>query len=224
MKKNRAYLVLVVLIMVGLLTGCKMNVPGAVVKASATPLPEGMQTVEPTDVIAELNLFVTQTAIAQEMLMPPEVFATEVPLEEIETPYPVEEPPVVEAPPPSMVEPLPMPTQGPPPSAYALQKNEFPFCIARRFNVDPAELLALNGLSIYSVYSPGMSLRIPQTGRTFPGNRALMAHPTTYTVGGSETIFSIACTFGDVDPMAIAAVNGLQPPYHLSSGMVLQIP
>jgi LysM repeat protein len=117
-----------------------------------------------------------------------------------------------------------MPTQGPPPATYTLQKNEFPFCIARRVNVDPAELLALNGLSSYSVYYAGMGLRIPQTGRTFPGNRALMAHPTSYTVAGGETVYSIACAFGDVDPMAIAALNGLQPPYKLTPGMTLQIP
>jgi hypothetical protein len=66
-------------------------------------------------------------------------------------------------------------------------------------------------------------LTIPTTG-TFPGPRALLSHPTTYTVGGGETIYSIACYYGDVDPMAIAAVNALSSPYTLSPGTTIRIP
>jgi LysM repeat protein len=125
---------------------------------------------------------------------------------------------------PTQVTPLPPPPPLVVPATYTLQKGEFPFCIARRFNVDPSELLRINGLSSYSVFFAGMVLRIPQSGQTFPGNRALQPHPTTYTVNGGETIYTIACTFGDVDPDAIAYVNGLTPPYRLSPGQVLQIP
>ncbi len=119
---------------------------------------------------------------------------------------------------------IPIPTQGPAPATYTLKSNEFPFCIARRFNVDPAELLRLNGLNSYSIYNAGMTLRIPQTGNKFPGNRALLPHPGTYVAGPGDTIFSIACAFGDVDPMVIAAVNGIAAPYKLAAGQVLQIP
>ena len=39
------------------------------------------------------------------------------------------------------------PTTGPRPLYYTLQSGEFPYCIARRFNIDPRELLAINNLS-----------------------------------------------------------------------------
>ncbi|NPV56758.1 MAG: LysM peptidoglycan-binding domain-containing protein [Anaerolineae bacterium] len=112
------------------------------------------------------------------------------------------------------------------PESYTLEKGEFPFCIARRFDLDPAALLNLNGLSTNSVTQPGMTLKIPQGtawGSAF-GARSLRSHPTSYTVTGGETIHTIACSFGDVDPNAIIAVNGLEEPYTLSSGQVLQIP
>ncbi len=39
-----------------------------------------------------------------------------------------------------------------------------------------------------------------------------------------DTIYSVACYYGDVDPMAIAAVNGLSSPYTLNPGSMIQIP
>ncbi len=111
------------------------------------------------------------------------------------------------------------------PTTYTLQKGEFPFCIARRFNIDPDELLALNGLSrSQSYFTPGTVLKIPQTGKAFPGARALLTHPTQYTVLSGDTIYSIACKFGDVDPLTIANQNGLQPPYTLTTGAQITIP
>ncbi len=111
------------------------------------------------------------------------------------------------------------------PTTYALQKGEFPYCIARRFNVNPDELLALNNLSSGTIYYPGLTLKIPQTGNPFPGNRALRNHPTTYTVASSdETISGIACLFGDVDPAAIAQANGLSVNAPLTVGQQLNIP
>ena len=110
------------------------------------------------------------------------------------------------------------------PASYILKGGEFPYCIARRFNVNPTELLQLNGLGNHSVYYSGMTLRIPQTGRTFPGQRSLRPHPATYTVRSGDTIHKIACAFGDVDPNAIVLANGMTPPYKLSPGMVINIP
>jgi LysM repeat protein len=113
------------------------------------------------------------------------------------------------------------------PETYTLQKGEFPYCIARRFDVSPQELLSLNGLSVAQsrALQPGLMLRIPQTGNPFPGTRALQPHPTTYTVQSStETIYSIACKFGSVEPVNIANQNGLVPPYTLTFGQTLNIP
>lgn len=110
------------------------------------------------------------------------------------------------------------------PQTYALQKGEFPFCIARRFNLNQSELLNLNGLGLNSVVPVGFTLRIPQTGNHFSGQRALQSHPTKYTVVAGDTIYTVACKYGDVDPNGIIAVNNLKQPYSLSAGQVLQIP
>ena len=109
------------------------------------------------------------------------------------------------------------------PATYTLQAGEFPYCIARRFDVDPGALLSLNGLSSGEVLQPGITLSIPATG-SFPGTRALQAHPTTYTVQVNDTFYSIACVFGDVDPSAIAAANGMAVTAPLTTGKVLNIP
>ncbi len=111
------------------------------------------------------------------------------------------------------------------PDTYTLQSGEFPFCIARRFDIAPESLLAVNGLSSSSVTYPGTVLKIPKDAPHYNlGNRALRQHPTTYTVQPGDTVNSIACLFGDVDPRAIEAVNGLKGAYTLNVGQTLQIP
>lgn len=110
------------------------------------------------------------------------------------------------------------------PASYTLQAGEFVYCIARRFNVDPDQTLALNGLSDAQTIYPGLVLKIPQSG-SFPGDRMLQNHPTTYTVvSSSETLYSIACKFGDVDPNSIASANGLSVGAALTAGKQLSIP
>jgi hypothetical protein len=39
-----------------------------------------------------------------------------------------------------------------------------------------------------------------------------------------ETFYSIACAFGDVDPSAIAAANGMAITAPLTTGKILNIP
>ncbi len=113
----------------------------------------------------------------------------------------------------------------PVPDTYTLKPGEFPFCIARRFDIAPETLLAVNGLSSSSVTYPGTVLKIPKDAPRFNlGNRALRQHPTSYTVQPGDTVNSIACLFGDVDPRAIEAVNGLKGAYSLNVGQTLQIP
>jgi LysM repeat protein len=110
------------------------------------------------------------------------------------------------------------------PASYTLQQGEFPFCIARRFNLDVGELLSLNSLGLNSQPTAGFVLKLPQTGHTFPAARALKAHPTTYTVAANDTINHIACLYGDVSPDMIVLVNNLKAPYTLKAGQTLQIP
>jgi LysM repeat protein len=111
------------------------------------------------------------------------------------------------------------------PSSYTLQQGEFVFCIARRFNVDPDAILALNGLYDSQTVYPGRTLSIPTSG-SFPGDRALLPHPATYTVTGNNdtTIYGVACQFGDVFPEAIASANNLPLSTTLSIGQNLSIP
>lgn len=123
---------------------------------------------------------------------------------------------------------LALPTSAPVgtrPSEWTLRSGEFPYCIARRFDVDPSALLSLNGLSNGNIFYPGRTLRIPQSGN-FPGTRALRNHPATYTVGAStETVYSIACLFGDVRPQDIVTANNLSGDNPaLTSGQQLSIP
>ena len=110
------------------------------------------------------------------------------------------------------------------PETYTIQFGEWPICIARRYNLDLNGLLEANNLSMTSSPEPGTVLNIPATGTWTSGERALKAHPADYTVISGDTINSIACEFGDVDPLAIAAANGLSSPYTLSAGSVIDIP
>jgi peptide/nickel transport system permease protein len=119
------------------------------------------------------------------------------------------------------------PTSTPPPQpvTYILQRGEYPYCIARRFNVDPGELLVLNGILNRETFFSGMVLQLPQTGKPFPGEPMQRVHPAVYTVSrADETIYTIACEFGDVHPEAIAQTNGLSIDSVLFIGQQLNIP
>ena len=128
-------------------------------------------------------------------------------------------PPTATAVPPAYVQATPgIPTE------YVLKYGEFPFCIARRFDVDQYELLAINGLGLNSPTYVGRTLKIPQTGNHFDGNAALKNHPAEYKVKAGETLEIIACKFGNVSPDMIALQNGLEAPYTLTTGQILIIP
>jgi LysM repeat protein len=145
---------------------------------------------------------------------------------EAPTQEPATEQPAAETQPEAPMEPtfvLPEPTPGLP-ETYTLQKGEFPYCIARRFDINPTDLLNANGLAVNTQIQPGYVLIIPQSASSWPGERSLQEHPTYYTVRSGETIFSIACEFGDVDPYMIALANELDEPYSISTGETLYIP
>ncbi len=174
----------------------------------------------------------TPTGEDGEELTPDEGALTETPTTEEEgagdptaTPSPTSTLPVVEA---TTAVPTSAPsTGGSIPGTYALKKGEFPYCIARRFNVDPGELLTLNGISTADagVYQPGLSLKIPQTGNPFPANRAWHSHPVTYVVPQGTTVYGVACYFGDVEPAAILSANpSISNPDLIAAGTSLQIP
>lgn len=111
---------------------------------------------------------------------------------------------------------------------WILKNGEFPFCIARRYNVDPSDLMKASGLTSPDLYYDGQKLIIPQNS-TWPaslGSRGLLNHPGTYTVTGNSdiTVYGVACKYGDIDPAAIAQANGISVGTALTVGQTLKIP
>jgi LysM repeat protein len=234
MKHSRSLAFLVAVTLLLGLAGCARSIPGVKKpKATGTGESQAVATLGGTsNVMDQIYLFATQTALATQGLttgVPP---AAEVTGQPYPAPGSTELAVTQAAPNPAQATPqpkpavpaLPAPTPGRPPASYTIQRGEFPYCIARRFNVDPAELLRMNGLTSTSVYYVGMVLRIPQSGHPFPGNRSLQEHPASYTVRPGDTIYSISCDFGNVDPSGIAYVNSLKPPYRLTPGDTINIP
>jgi LysM repeat protein len=110
------------------------------------------------------------------------------------------------------------------PEFYKLHRGEFPFCLARRFNIDPRQLMCVNGFWPGQVFYAGQVIVFPANPQPYMGRRALWPHPVNYKVRPGDTIYTIACLFGDVDPINLAQVNGLAAPYRLRVGQTLNIP
>lgn len=118
-------------------------------------------------------------------------------------------------------------TKLPVPPNYKLHEGEWPYCLARRFNILPSSILEANGLTEQEAenLSVGYKLVIPVDDvGTYGPNRQLRTHPTTYTASGADTFYSIACAFGDVWPEHIAEANGMELDDNIKAGMQLHIP
>jgi LysM repeat protein len=200
--------------------------------APEQPSEPAVPTAEPAQPTAEP---VQPTATPEMPVAPPSEPVTATPV--------VTEPPVTEAPAPPTSEPAPVtplateppatleplePAQPAQPAALPekvkLEKGEFPFCIARRYNVDPFEMMYLNNFYFGQIFYKGQNVHIPQSGNPFPGDPALRPHPATYIVQSGDTLGSVACYYGNVDPAAIAQLNGFDPSQALVVGQQLQIP
>ncbi len=231
MMKSKHYLVVAAILLLAIgLSACERSASSAMPGTEGGgefPLPEAE--VGTPSALEALEAITTQTAIvaesggdqnaapqAEEAAPTEEVKPTETPQPEAQT----EAEPVEQAEP--EAEPV-VAEEYDIPSSYTLQPGEFPYCIARRFDIAPAALLSANGLSSSSMTYPGTVLTIPQGAGNFNvGPRALRSHPTTYVVQSGDTANSVACLFGDVDPRAIKAVNGIDGA--LPVGQTIQIP
>ncbi len=200
-------------------------------ETSGQQSPEPSKSAQPTSEIA-VSIYATQTAQAKP------IFATSTPVSQATSSTPYPNPPtntpvqIITNPSatPANVTPAPtsavtyvQATPGGPPASYTLLAREYPYCIARRFNVNAAELLELNGLTTSSYTYAGEVLKIPQTGDPFEGTRTLIPHPDYYKVQSGDTLGSIACEYGDVSPDMIALQNKLTSDT-LTIGMDLLIP
>jgi LysM repeat protein len=245
MNRKIALVFVVIFILTLGLSACERSANPTVVVPATAP---GVVVAPATDnVMGRLGQFVTQTAMAQNGGKP----ATPAPGQPtaVGQKPPAGQPTAAGAKPPAALPtapapaiqptqpPSPLPTAAPKPTAvtgpiptltrpasYTMQTDEFPYCIARRFNVDPVALLSANGLGPNSFIRAGMVVNIPQNAGQFPGARALKNHPDTYTVRGGESLSAIACGYGDVSPEAIIAANGLTAPYSFKAGQELKIP
>lgn len=207
MKKARTItLMTAILILALLLSGCLRTAP---------PPDEG----EPTSDMSKIV----------------ETMAAETPVATVDEDAPADPPgdpaPETEVPTPEPPQPTetPAPTTPPVdhtvPSQYTLKKGEFPWCIARRFNINPVTLLNANGLSQYTMYEPGLVITIPDNPGVYEGDRALAFHPVdSYTVQAGDTFYSIACKYGDLWPEDIAAANGMAVTDGLTAGGTISIP
>lgn len=189
----------------------------------STPIPSQPANIEDVENIT------TQTAIAAVVSPTPSGGSTTTPLD-LATTTPT---PIIELNPTATQAVVVVPTStsvpaGSKPSTYVLKNGEFPYCIARRFNVDPDQLLALSGLTAAQAdsLSAGTVLTIPQSG-TFPGDRSWHDHPATFTVGvtyATNTVYGVACYYGDIEPSVIAQYNGISVDATLTAGQTLNIP
>mgnify|MGYP001209346052 CR=1 FL=1 len=209
MKRNNSIHPFILLLLIGLfvfgLTSCKLPASkGPEVTIEGFPVPGGEATSSGIDV----STIATQTAQA----LSPFVTVTPAPTTQngSSSPVPPEATSVPASPAPTDTTIVYVQaTPGGLPASYTLQKGEFPYCIARRFNVDINELLSTNGLSSSSYTYAGQVLKIPQTGNPFLGERALKPHPDYYTIKSGDTLNTIACSYGDVSPDMIALQNNL---------------
>jgi LysM repeat protein len=211
--KKTSLIILIAIIASLIFSACTMS--------ASTPPP-----VTPTTNLSEIARQATETAIAKT----PKAGDTQVP-EETEVPdgEVTETVPVVDEP-----TNTPEPTQSgggseivteyPVPDSYTLHSGEFIFCLARRFNILPEDIMDYNGYVYGTLLFPGDTILLPPNGRSYIGERALQYHPADYTVIYGDTLYSIACLYGDVDPRAIAAANDLDLDQPLTPGTVLQIP
>ena len=214
MKKSRMLLFIIIISSL-IFSACTMK--------ASTPPP-----VTPTTNLSEIARQATETALAKT----PSSGETEVPeatqAEETD-PTPTSEEGVEEAT--STPEPTATPDEDEEkaieyavPDSYTLHEGEWVFCLGRRFNIYPDDIEIYNNLKEGAILYPGDTISIPPDPRPFIGDRALQYHPTDYVVEYGDTMYSIACLFGDVDPRAIAAANDLDVDQELTPGVILQIP
>lgn len=222
MKQHSKLVVLVALILLVSLTACERaaSQPPVVTPTGASgELPFPVNTDDP------IAVFATQTAFASTPLpilptVTPEVLvSTNTPEGEAQQPQGGQEVVVATATPDAnagggvvIIQPdVPTPVVERP-ATYTLRRGEWPICIARRYDLDMSSFLSANGMNMNSKPGAGTTLTIPASGNWSTasyGPRALKAHPVDYTVVAGDTVYSIACQFGDVTPEAILAVNNL---------------
>lgn len=215
--KKKTFILLIALAALLTISACQRRASKApeitpeIIEQVGTPLPVDQQI---------MNATMTAQSIIEDFNMPTQV---------VQNPLGTEV--VITLAPPTAV-PTPTPTNPPTPTlqtlsrpqTWTVQGGETVYCLARRFDVDPGEMLQINNLYAGSMLSIGDVLNVPQTGSWPGGERQLLDHPDVWDVTPGETIYQIACAYGDVWPEHIIQANGLKEPYDLTGIETLQIP
>lgn len=215
--KKKTFILLIALVTLLTISACQRRASKApentpeIIEQVGTPLPVDQQI---------MNATMTAQSIIEDFNMPTQV---------VQNPLGTEV--VITLAPPTAV-PTPTPTNPPTPTlqtlsrpqTWTVQGGETVYCLARRFDVDPGEMLQINNLYAGSMLSIGDVLNVPQTGSWPGGERQLLDHPDVWDVTPGETIYQIACAYGDVWPEHIIQANGLKEPYDLTGIETLQIP
>ena len=114
-------------------------------------------------------------------------------------------------------------------TTYTLQEGDDLVCLARRFDVSIAQLLSQNNIETPEEMGVGDTVLLPRSPNPWSmldgyGRRILVLHPASYTIQNGDTLFSIACSYGDVRPEDIAVKNQLVLGEPLPVGMTIAIP
>jgi LysM repeat protein len=110
----------------------------------------------------------------------------------------------------SIVQATPPPEKG---AKHTVEKGETVWGIARKYGVDPQEILQLNRLEKpYTIY-PGQSLLIPGTVKDDPPSGEGNAD-RKHVVQKGETVWSISRKY-NTTPTEIIELNDLKKPYHI---------
>ena len=217
MRKDKYIFLLSIMLVVGImLTGCGTTSlsDGTVATNANDQLGQILDAVASQEPAETLMAAVTDVAAMDDSQVPtPEVPAADV-VEPTATPEPSPTP-----------TPEPIDVDKTVPSTYILRGGEFPWCIARRFNIDPIALMNANGIpSGQAYFTAGLTLTIPNNIGVFEGDPQLRAHTSPYNVKTGDTFYSIACYYGDLWPEEIAAANNMELGDSLPAGTELIIP
>jgi LysM repeat protein len=106
---------------------------------------------------------------------------------------------------------------------YTVQPGDYLYSIARKFDVDPEDIIAINNLQAPDTLEVGQVLLIPLGDVATGPTRTPITGAQEYIVQAGDWIWSIARKFG-LDAQALIDANDLEYPYTVYPGDVLIIP
>jgi LysM repeat protein len=108
---------------------------------------------------------------------------------------------------------------------HIVQKGETLFGIAKYYQIDHKEILALNNMKVESGVKVGQKLKIPQPKNAIKEKKAetKSANVKNHIVMQGETLFGIARNYG-INPLDLATENNIDLSYMVKVGQKLKIP